>query len=401
MVNPPIKNFIDRYSADVILFIGAGASVNFGFPLMNNFFSNYFPNFGLNTLKDLEFKPNLKGNDIILLCMYYLYENQIIERSENIKTDLEEVLQLMIDIRENINKPDNPNLLKALNLAIIAKYGENVKNDIENNNFFKTDLWKNFSKEIDKSIEKLTLGLYKIYGKIENENIEIKLKESYFPLFDIISELTRGNIMVFTTNYDPVLDIFLKNNSNKYDRIFVNGFKYDNQIKRNLWKFQNYFLKTDSNVISYFNLHGSVLWEKEGNNWIYHEPSEFKEIDYFENALIKPPIVKISKESIFMNIYDFYTEILKNQKPKFFITIGFSFRDTDILEITKKHIKENENLIFIYFSPHADKNIKIIFGEDLQNKIIPFTKAFGLPDCCKELGQTIKNRINKFKPPYI
>jgi hypothetical protein len=359
-ISPEIKNFVARYPADVIVFVGAGASVGFDMPLMNAFFSKYFPNFGAETFKGLSLNRPIKGDDILLHCISKMEETQISDaintRQSQLSVDLEKLLEFMEEVKNNLIRPSDPKVLTALNLAITAKHAS-LNPEGNPVGFYSEDLWRDFVYEIESSYKILVRKLYEVYGRKPDASLGVDVKNTYDPLFNTIADKVRGSIAVFTTNYDLVLDLYLKNNYRKYDRLYTHGFAPSGSDGRKRWGLENYLKKTDAPVISYFNLHGSVLWERNGLDWIYNEPEEgVPNISSDEQVALEAPVIGKGTLPICQSMYDFYNAVLmaSDKKPRYFFAVGYSFRDELLADLTAAHIVNNPDMKFIHISPTND-----------------------------------------------
>jgi len=357
-INPEIERFTKQYPTEVVIFVGAGASVYFDMPLMKEFFSRYFSNFSINSFKNLVLQRPIKGDDVILHCMStmaeYHIDNAIKTKQEDLTVDLEDLIKFMLDVKNNLARPTDSNLLTALNLAITAKYPDlNAKKD--SNTFYSENLWRDFVNEIDTSFKKLTRKLYDVYGRKPDDDLVNKINETYEPFLKEIAVHNRGGIAVFTTNYDLCLDVFLKKEKSMYDRPISNGFARTNADERKHWAINNYYKMTDAPIISYFNLHGSVLWKKVKDGWVYYEPDEgMPEITHDDQVALEAPVIGKGTLAICESMYNFYASMLNNNSPKYFITIGYSFRDDILADLTAAHFLRNPNIKFIYISPTQD-----------------------------------------------
>jgi hypothetical protein len=347
----PIKEFVDKYPPDVVLFIGAGASVSFGMPVMNQFFSSYFPDFSVDTLLAFKPKKDMDVRDIILLCMkeYYRVKQTY---------DLEDVIAYIDSIKSLLSKPSDT-YLAALKLVMLDNYGPGLKTEIDPKSIFSDDIINNFKSKVERAQEILTLGLFDVYGKRIEPPTRTLINETYSRLFDLITKAYPGNIMVFTTNYDPCLDIFLKKRSFPVDfRKFVKtGFGNEEGKKVGRWSFNKYFENSNVPIVGYFNLHGSVLWKKESNAIYCNAPNKIPDVTDIKNAQLAMPLVDKGQDEFSGKMYSIYNAILDHKNNYTFICIGYSWRDERLRRLTTTNLskKPDSKIIYIDLDPNPNR----------------------------------------------
>lgn len=156
------------------------------------------------------------------------------------------------------------------------------------------------------------------------------------PLFNVLLDgifshvdPQRYPLVVFTTNYDPAIEIYCDECQASYE--LEDGFA--EEAGRYLWrrqKFDNFVLPGRKKHVVLFKLHGSATWARKENRIVklpfpvYAEPG----ID-FENVLIYPATKKVALDDPFSTAYDYFQRTL--DACGCCIVIGYSFRDYDAL----------------------------------------------------------------------
>jgi len=166
----------------------------------------------------------------------------------------------------------------------------------------------------------------------------------YQPLFSFLSNsLGMNNIVIFTTNYDNVIEQYCRYSGLK----LIDGFQKSGPNL--IWNPTEYCKQPDLNQrsVTFFKLHGSLTWKKISN-----EIFEFgMSADSMPGgkALIYPTETKeYPFEEPFKSAYRFLDSSLK--KAEFVIVIGYSFRDRGITTIIDEAQSRNPNLKFIVVS---------------------------------------------------
>lgn len=375
-----VDEIIERYPPELIIFIGAGASVGFGKPLMQDFFRRYFNEFTKDALKKrIEGKKNIQGDDLLSLCILNFIEEKGLDKTQELRVDLEDLLSYLVDVRDEIKHFVNTKegLSNALNLALSARFGlENLKSIIEDNTSL-INIWKDFTSNINDAIDYLIIRLYEVYDiNIEEHSLINEISNRYRIFFNYIIDnfmQENGNIVVFTTNYDPCLDIFFEKEGSNYYRVCLLGL--DKRVRIETWSLNNYVIPTNTPVFALFNLHGSVLWTEidhaRATRRNLDEPLDVSKIK-IEKIGLAPPVLYKEELEIFRDLYNVYEKMCRNSTTRYFISIGYSFRDKRIVNMTVDGLGYNESKI-INISPNANESF--LRGK-FQTRYIPINCGF-------------------------
>lgn len=227
----------------------------------------------------------------------------------------------------------------------------NLETEINNEKDVKIqrEKFEQFKKNIiirHKNIVPKQIEIYKEFLMFINK-ILCERDNSFFP--------RRANI--FTTNYD----FFIETSSEDIPIILNDGFDRTKPKRNNIFyyssdlffnkvygKGQLYNYEYEIPSINLIKLHGSISWrEDEGNNKISFQNN-------FENNFFAIMPSKEKFETTVMNKY--YYDLLRlytnelNRENTILISMGFSFNDEHILEITKRELKNNTlNLILFCY----------------------------------------------------
>ena len=284
---------------DIGLFLGAGASVHYGYPTtkaLKEELSNSVPV----SSDNIEYQL-LKSN--------HLY-------------DIEYVLDLLIKFDqffsiEHINKFFSAmriNNIYPNNIADLRKKITEMKLSIEQS-IFDNYSWNNNSHDDVKNM----FGV--LYNKINNKNLHI-----------------------FTTNYDRVIEKFCEKNKIEC----CDGFD-GTDLGKKIYK--NNFEPKTNNYLKLYKLHGSLNWRKNGDEIMYVDVDQMGAGDN-TNLLIYPTLSPKDEEK--NHPYNDYVEKFINftSKNNICIVIGFSFRDfqKEFLQL----LKNGGHLIIV--SEHGQNN---------------------------------------------
>ena len=166
----------------------------------------------------------------------------------------------------------------------------------------------------------------------------------YQPLFSFINnDLGMNNIIIFTTNYDTVVEQFCRYSGLK----LVDGFQKSGPNL--VWNANEYYKQLDLNqkLITLFKLHGSLTWRKIGSE-IFEFGMSAKNMPG-GTALIYPTETKeYPFEEPFKSAYKSLDRSFR--KAELVIVIGYSFRDRGITNIIDEAQSANNKLKFIVIS---------------------------------------------------
>ena len=296
----------------ISLFLGAGASVPFGMPTTKQFKEK------LSGIPEIQDEAIMRG----------LFSALDLE-------DIEHILQAIEDI-ENIDKHGKMFLERLLFTSEPKLTGLSFDELLNG---------------LDSCRRAIIKQVYKLYS-FDNTNIE-KVKTHYDPIFRILDS---KKIHVFTTNYDQVVEEYVRDN----DRLTPNdGFEHDKSATKNFFNPDSF--DTNSNdgktQVNIYKLHGSLNWKKMNGDIIRQEREEQNQNE-FENILIYPTLNPKNglDEEPHKAIYSKFQAHIENTGV--FVVIGYSFRDEHINDIFKKFVELGKILIII--SPTVDSDLKDI-----------------------------------------
>ena len=281
------------------LFLGAGASVPYGFKTTN-------------TIKPI-----------------------IISKTKNM--DLSDFVD---NILHDDNYPDIEYLLDICNKIIALNKNKHVATALDHIRYF----YKNHDHSRDEFIDSIVTLKNILYDLIFSEyrwTGDSKLFNIiYGVIYDKIKSLDPNvRLYVFTTNYDQVVEKYYADHDIDYYDGFVN--------KKNL-TYKTYDGKFDANVDvenHLYKLHGSLNWKKsKQNNEIQSHGPEQRLIDY-DDVMIEPTLSPKNEESEepFHTYSKQFEKFMMNNK--YCIVIGFSFRDYE--KIFANFTRNNGTLIII------------------------------------------------------
>jgi len=371
-----VIEIIDKYPPEVILFLGAGASRSFGMPIMKEFLDEYFGRrLTWDLLEELANVIDSKDDNLLAQCMIHLLNNEgIYRRDEFPIVDLEDIMNFMgkkkRDLLSSIRSHSDKELLDAYSIALTSRFGPKFVGESTSRSY--SEIWQDYIKKIDPIIKKITIKIYETYGGYKREPDFISyVVNTYEKLFHLLikEKKIQGNIAVFTTNYDPCFDIFIDNKEKLYLRNVINGFPQENEEEK-VFNFKNFIVEIKwATVISIFNLHGSVLWVKKDGKIIKRDVKDILNIDDFNQATIVPPYIYKEKEKPFTDFYDIYGRFCMNDELKYYISIGFSFRDEELRTRTMQNLKHNDAEIIIN-NPDYDEISRLFSKEGKTIKAI-------------------------------
>jgi hypothetical protein len=317
----------------ISFFLGAGASNPFGFPMTHEFkeiiskeLTNRFASDG-----------NLTSEEKIILTTL---KHQTYEDIEYVFEFWKRINQLKDDPKYSIIYEFLTSYYWSVQFKGLPDAGHDQGAEL-----------KNFLDYAEPLMLFLTKKLYNAYSSKE-KNIEISRK-IYTPL---IEGLNVNPIIIFTTNYDSVIEQYAR--EEQYN--LIDGFKYDQRSGFMKWKSSTLTPKLDVNkkYIVLHKLHGSLNWKQHKKHGIVKLEGVEKMMDddwqYSTNLLIKPtlsPKEEEGEEPYRTLISKFRQKVLENDAC---IVIGYSFRDKRINEIFYEFLSIKRRMIII--SPSGPKN---------------------------------------------
>lgn len=179
-----------------------------------------------------------------------------------------------------------------------------------------------------------------------------KVVDLYRPLFELLSkESGTTAVPVFTTNYDTALETFTTK-AKSYGYSMIDGFDHEVYGANLPWDPSVYhrFAISASGVklltLVLFKLHGSVFWQRSGQQIVFNREPTPEEIEY---VLLYPMQTKAIVEDPFLTCYNYFEECLR--KAKLMIAVGYSFGDDYLNRVIARCQLANPELKIMVFNP--------------------------------------------------
>lgn len=211
-----------------------------------------------------------------------------------------------------------------------------------------------------------------------------KAVDVYQPLFDtIFSHIDPAThpLPIFTTNYDLAIEKFCQQQSG-YDlvdgldvdsprEVFWNpqqfeSFRFHDLNLSPIFKaYAEFMPKSPPRQIVLFKLHGSVNWMRlsETGKIVQSLPMyDVVDSDEYQNTIIYPAGNKVATQEPYLTGYHYFSRCC--EKAKLIIAVGYSFRDYDALASLLKARQVNENLMLAILSPDAYEVRERIGGDE-------------------------------------
>lgn len=195
-----------------------------------------------------------------------------------------------------------------------------------------------------------------------------KAVDLYRPLFELLRREKGATaeptaVPVFTTNYDLSLETFATRAAGDgYD--MIDGFNrrgvFDINPPWDSSVYHDFSLKAPGVkplTLVLFKLHGSVFWQRSGQQIVFNREPTPGEIEY---VLLYPMETKTIVEDPFLTCYNYFEECLRN--AKLMIAIGYSFGDDYLNQVIARCQLANPELKIMVFNPgfkdHPDRREK-------------------------------------------
>ena len=338
---------------DIILFFGAGASVDAGIPTtieLVDEFKNYVEN-------------RYPANFLTLKTI-------IAKLEESFKPEA-----------DKDGKVDIETLLEALNIAIETNKIPLLSALLENLTFKK-----------DINVAEIPTIQNLVEDFIRNEMV-VTEKEKLSYLKEILN--LEKPIEIFTVNYDTCMENVCKINNIEY----TDGFDY-------FWNPSNF----ESNFgVKLFKLHGSVIWYVDEKNTPQKIPViafnkdnmlKLRTIDGLElRPFLLYPAQKPQITETMNKLQSMFEKRLKDANTKIMIIVGYSFRDDYLKETIVSSGFTNENLYIFLIDPDAFKiyENKLRYRDSEKKISSPFeNKVIYLPYPFKGVISHLKSYLEAF-----
>jgi len=316
------------------LFLGAGASMPFGFPDTEKFKT------------DLEesLAPNQDTNNML----------SILQRSGH--KDIENVLT---SIEELVNLPSNPGYSLLNNTVYLTYKDVNGNPGTENKSF--DQIVADF-REHEAEIHNQVYKAYSWDGAaVPQESLKL-----YDGFFDILRDSEDG-IHICTTNYDQVMENYIDAPDNGLKRI--DGFNNNDSEHKSFFQ-PNSFSEpnqnnsdTDDRNCYLYKLHGSLNWVSYYDKVRQRESEE--QVADGSNFVIYPTLSSKNedyKQEPFSTVWKKLQERIATSDV--FIVIGYSFRDDLINSQFKKFLDRNRDTKMFVISPSASEDTSRGLGSE-------------------------------------
>lgn len=337
----------------VSFFMGAGASIPFGYPATKEF------------LEHLNNTPSIANQE------FWESTIDILQTlNKNTALDVEVLLEELEDYEKFLSELINNKHLKNQHLFGNNKYIKQYKNGrVDKPIEFSTHCIRQLA-EIKRFKEQIYKELYDTYANEypSEEDCEETLKA----LFKIFQS---GKCDIFTTNYDTCIERLFFRDESLYS-VFSDGFDFyqgDIVFKENFHK--------GNLIYRLFKLHGSVNWKRDPDDKNKIHRVNLKDLSSLEYHPIVYPGTKEVNEYPFDVLYKAFEAELK--KSLYCVIIGFSFSDIQINQILLDTLNSTA-IKYIIWNPEQD--LKHNFPED---RIIKFPYNF------------TKEKIDDFKEVII
>lgn len=342
---------------ELVIFLGAGASMPFGIPGMKDFIKS------LNNAIELdEISVKDSGKE--------LWERLLtVAKQENVEIDIEWILSILNDLSKNNLRPT----IKLLD----PSFDEDQLEQLRSN-----------ANELKTKIEEYIKEKCQLHPDKKGDATKF-----YKGFFEELLNARGFHPKIFTTNYDNVIESSNEERNRNLDPdidphrpkiVLVNGFSSSNVSRYRNWDPRIFEDKIIEDCIPhyFFKLHGSIDWYVASSGIIEipaiaptmklasgEEAWSLLIYPVEEKSIFSPPFTEL--------FYQLRSTLL--YQAKILLVIGYSFRDEVFQNLFKEALERNKGLIIFI----ANKDINQItkaqkeFGE---NRVIPITEEFGSGD---------------------
>ena len=315
------------HEANTILFVGAGASIPFGYQTTDQFITE---------IRNMSLDPA---------------ETEIFNfYAEAPNATIEDIIRAL-DIR--IKESDNPLLRQETLLPFRTVAIENAeqKNNLQTQS---QELAPNLEKRLSayKTLKaKIISQLYISYS--DRPELE-KAWEVYKDYIDIVRQRNGDIVPIFTTNYDRVIECLADIHDSDVNQV-VRGFKQQKRgIPRNpIWAPEGVFdQEPKGDKVFLFKLHGSLNWRIDKRDQLREaEEGLFELRDLWkENVLIPPGTVDFQYGEPYQSLRTYLEGYL--EKAQTCVVIGYRFDDPTIRDIFVRSLERDLRLIML--NPEAE-----------------------------------------------
>ena len=201
-------------------------------------------------------------------------------------------------------------------------------------------------------IRNVLLDSFSIKSNAHNQIVQM-----YDMVRSVMNDGGTGEFLVFTTNYDTVLEKYC--DMKRLD--VANGFKPKG---RGAFVWADKWSADTANYMHLIKLHGSIFWHRDADGNIV-ESGVVASRDADHDIMIAPTEGKkdYSKEPFSSLVNHFEKEI---GDVDVLLVIGFSYRDDDIVDIIKDRIKDGMALISVSLEDEAETDIARVSEDKIE-----------------------------------
>jgi len=176
-------------------------------------------------------------------------------------------------------------------------------------------------------------------------------------------------LMIFTLNYDGLVEAFCESN----DLTYSDGFS-------------SYWDPDDFNdkKVKIYKLHGSLYWFKTSSGKMFKVPikdmntRKLKHItdETLSEIMTYPALQKNKQSQVYLWLHNRFLEEMK--RTDICVIVGYSFRDDDIRNSIADSLKVNKKLWLIVISPNSSQRREQFFsdqGEEITSRIFCINKS--------------------------
>jgi len=196
-------------------------------------------------------------------------------------------------------------------------------------------------------------------------------------------------LVVFTTNYDPMVEEFCR----LAHWPLCAGFAHDEPSGEYYWSrraYEEFSIDQKEKTIVLVKLHGSTTWVRQGGR-ILKSPAVYTGDDAMcENVMIFPATKKVAIEDPYFSGYDYLEKCLG--AAQLCLVVGYSFRDYDALMRFKSAQLSNRALAIRLIDPMAQIRIEELHKSGINAEPLSVS-SFLTPECL----QAVQNLADAYK----
>lgn len=316
-----------------ILFVGAGASVPFGYQTTDQFITE---------IKNMNLEPAERE----IFDFYAATPNITIE-------DIIRALDIRIKESNNpLLKQEALSPLRTAQVSLGSIEEPNLKTKLEDES---TELRNRLEKRLDvyESLkDRIISQLYIAYG--DKPELE-KAWDIYKDYIGVLREQNGHMFPIFTTNYDKVVESLANIPESGINQV-ITGFKEQKKgIPRNpIWASEEAFdQEPKEDQLFLFKLHGSLNWRRDNRHQLREaEEGSFNLRGYWiENVLVPPGTVDFQYGEPYQSLRTYLEGYLGEAQTC--VVIGYRFDDLTIRDFFVRSLERGIRLIML--NPEAEK----------------------------------------------